>query len=234
MAAAKKVKRDDRDGTGFILLPFVVVDSAAFQGLSGPAVRLLIDMARQLRKEGNNGSLTATMATLAKRGWSSNDTLTRARRELEAAGLIQETRKGKRPNTAALFAVTWRGYDFNPAVHELPLRLFERGAYLRKNAPLRPSGGVERPEIAPSGGVGDALSTPSGGAIRGINGASLTPSGGDISRCCHLSGSDCQPIRPTPDPWAKFRTARRFRPPFRLVSNTPSFPIDGRRAVTYH
>lgn len=173
-------RRDDRDGSGFVAIPHVVMDSASFIALSGPAIKLLLDISRQLKTD-NNGSLVASMAYMRGRGWTSNDTLTRARRELESSGLIVETRKGMRPNVAALFAVTWRGYDYVAGRHDLPLKQFPRGAYL-KNAALTPSHGVGGSEIAPSHGVEAASSTPSHGAMKAGFAPSPTPSDGDLSR----------------------------------------------------
>jgi hypothetical protein len=89
-----------RDSGGFIALPWSVVDSPAYQQLGHPARSLLLEIARQCVGD-NNGMLLASAAHLAKRGWSSNDVITRAKRELLEAGFIHETVKGQRPNKAA-------------------------------------------------------------------------------------------------------------------------------------
>lgn len=136
-----KHRPKNRDGVRFLLLPHVVMDSSAFIALSAPAVRLLLDIAQQLNGN-NNGRLVATMQYMMVRGWRSNDTLTRARRELEAAGLIAETRKGMRPNRAAWFAVTWQGLDWTPEMDIKPVA-FPRSAYT-KNAPLPAIGKTQR------------------------------------------------------------------------------------------
>ena len=53
---AKKGADSGRDGGGFVALPWVVLDSAAYAGLSHPARGLLLELCRQLRSD-NNGRL---------------------------------------------------------------------------------------------------------------------------------------------------------------------------------
>ncbi|QLQ24767.1 MAG: hypothetical protein HZT41_07795 [Dechloromonas sp.] len=129
MGSQKKTRYAARDGSRFLALPHVVMDSPAFRNLSGPALRLLLDIAREYRGD-NNGQLVACSAYLKTRGWNSNDTAMRARRELEASGLIVETRKGMRPNRAAWYALTWASLDWIPAM-DLPRAQFTRSAYLK-------------------------------------------------------------------------------------------------------
>lgn len=197
---SSRSKRDaGRDSGGFVALPWSVLDCAAYARLSHPARGLLMEFARQFVRD-NNGRLLASGAYLAKRGWTSVDVITRAKRELLEAEFIFETVKGQRPNKASWYAVTWRaldkcpGYDFGVTV------AFERGAYLRnsplKITPLTPPRGVERPPIAPSGGVGKTAATPPDGAIRAILDHLSTPSHGD-----HLempSASEFRSMTPTP------------------------------------
>ncbi len=133
--ARTRHKRTDRDGSRFLALPHTVLDSPAFMRLSAPAVRLLIDIARQY-SGANNGQFVACMSYLSKRGWTSNDTITRARRELETAGFLIQTRIGCRPNRAAWFAVTWLSFDWTPAM-DIARTGFERGLYC-KNVSLPP------------------------------------------------------------------------------------------------
>jgi hypothetical protein len=188
----KKPKGDaGRDAGGFSAIPWTVLDSVAYQGLSHPARSLLLELARQFVRD-NNGRLLLSGAYLSGRGWKSTDVVTRAKRELLAAGFIHETVKGHRPNKASWYAVTWRtldrltGYDFGAAEN------FERGAY-RKNEVLTPSGGVGRSLIAPSGGVGKSPPTPSHGAIKGIFTPASTPPHGD-----HLEEPSPGGLEPAP------------------------------------
>lgn len=123
-----KHKRTGRDGSRFLALPHTVMDSPAYIALSAHAVRLLLDISRQYTGS-NNGKLVACMTALNPRGWTSNDTLQNARRELEAARLLVLTRRGARPNKAAWFALTWASLDYSPEMDEVSPASFPRGAY---------------------------------------------------------------------------------------------------------
>jgi len=85
------------------------------------------------------------------RGWRSELTLQRAKRELIELGLIVETRKGARPNKASLYAVTWCALDQCKGKLDIPLATFPRGAYrLRNPPPLLP---VKNDGLTSPGGV---------------------------------------------------------------------------------
>ncbi len=165
-----------RDPGGFIALPWSVLDSPAYTALSHPARSLLLEIARQYVRD-NNGRLLASRAYLATRGWNSAAVIDRAKHELLAAGFLHETVKGHRPNKASWYAITWytldklQGYDMGA------VETFERGAY-RKNAPLSPSRGTERPSIGPPRGTGSTPSVPSRGPIGQPFGTSSVPSDG--------------------------------------------------------
>lgn len=165
-----------RDSGGFVALPWTVLDCPAYARLSHPGRALLMELARQFVRD-NNGRLLASAAYLSKRGWNSTDVITRAKRELLAAGFIFETVQGHRPNKASWYAVTWRALDKLAGYDAGAVQLFERGAY-QKNATLRPSGGVESLPIAPSHGVGSKPTTPSPGPIRPVLRGRSTPSHG--------------------------------------------------------
>ena len=149
-----------RDAGGFVALPWSVLDCPAYAALSHPARSLLLEIARQFVRD-NNGRLLASTAYLSKRGWTSADVITRAKRELIAAGFIHETVKGHRPNKASWYAVTWRALDRLPGYDTGAAETFVRGAY--QNATLRPSRGIGKPSIAPSPGIESATPTPSNG-----------------------------------------------------------------------
>ena len=174
--SAKRTKGDTgRDAGGFIALPWSVMDCPAYMALSHPARSLLMEIARQFVRD-NNGRLLASSAHLAKRGWTSTDVITRAKRELLAAGFIHETVKGHRPNKASWYAVTWRTLDRLPGYDEGAAQTFVRGAF--KNASLRPFHGVESRSIAPSHGVGASSTAPSHGPIKPVLAPLSTPSHG--------------------------------------------------------
>lgn len=170
------VSRTTRDGSGFIALPWIVVDSPAFKRLSHPATSLLIEIARQFCGD-NNGRLLCSRAYLKPRGWNSNDVITNAKNELLEAGFIYETVKGQLPNKAGWYAITWymldnhNSYDYGAKVG------FVRGAYI-KNQLLVPSDGTKGSLIAPSSGVGVKPVAPSNGAIKERFSHSSAPSNG--------------------------------------------------------
>jgi hypothetical protein len=170
-----------RDAGGFVALPWSVLDSLAYAGLSHPAKALLFELARQFVRD-NNGRLLASRAHLAPRGWKSADVIDRAKRQLIEAGFIFETVKGYRPNKASWFAVSWRALDRHPRYDAGAVELFERGAYRKgaspKNATLSPSPGLEPPPIAPSPGLEGRRSVPSPGTIRVVPKAGPVPSPG--------------------------------------------------------
>ncbi len=123
-----KQARDKRDGGGFIALPLSVLDSIAYKQATPYAKALLIDMAAQLRGD-NNGDLAACWRFMKERGWQSQTTLLKAKRELIARKLIVETRMGARPNKASLYAVTWLALDDCRGKLEIKPQSFPRGAY---------------------------------------------------------------------------------------------------------
>lgn len=166
-----------RDAGGFIALPWAVLDSPAYLGLSHPARSLLLELCRQYVRD-NNGRLLASMNYLTKRGWKSFDTIGRAKAELLAAGLIHETVKGHRPNRASWYALTFYSLDRLPGYDHGAAESFERGAY-RKNARLTPPDGVERPAIAPPDGVERPPTTPPDGAMEANFCDPPTPPDGD-------------------------------------------------------
>lgn len=167
-----------RDSGGFVALPWSVLDSPAYAGLSHPAKALLLEFARQFVKD-NNGRLLASRAYLAPRGWKSADVIDRAKQQLIEAGFIVEMVKGHRPNKASWFAVTWRTLDRHAGYDAGAAAMFERGAYRKgaspKNATLSPPHGLETPPIAPPPGLDGLRSVPPPGTIRGISIASPVP-----------------------------------------------------------
>lgn len=129
-SSKKRYSTSSRDSGGFVAIPWCVLDSPAYQALSHPAKALLMEIARQFHGD-DNGRMIVTLAHLKPRGWTSYDTIQRAKQELIEAGLIFETVKGHRPNRASWFALTWLsldkldGYDAGAAAG------FVRSAYLK-------------------------------------------------------------------------------------------------------
>ena len=82
-----------------------VIDSPAYADLSFSGRSLLVLIARQLSKD-NNGHLQSTFSYIRRFGLSEN-TLSRAIRELISHGMIYRTRSGGYQQGAAQYAVTW-------------------------------------------------------------------------------------------------------------------------------
>jgi hypothetical protein len=187
-----KGNANKRDGSRFLLLPWVVLDSPGYRAASHTARSLLIDIFRQYTGH-NNGKLVACAKHLRPLGWKSNNTVLAAVRQLIDCGLLVEVRKGGFPNTAAWFAVTWADLDVFDGVDINPKR-FARGAYLSpqaatsgkartakataarralsaarrahgENAPPVPSNGATAAPVAPAHGGRGAKPAPSGGAV---------------------------------------------------------------------
>ena len=165
MANGRSVGRKGtgRDPGGFMALPWSVLDCPSYAALSHPARSMLLELGRQYVRD-NNGRLLASGAYMASRGWKSNDVITRALRELLAAGFVHQTVRGQRPNKASWYAITWFSLDRHEGYDLGAVESFRRGSYRDKapikNATLTPSRGVGGASIAPSHGVGRRSSTP--------------------------------------------------------------------------
>ena len=109
---ARHRHKGNRVGEGFLALPYSVLNSPLFLTLTPHAVKLLLDVAAQYRGD-NNGDLALAWKLMQPRGWRSEATLHKAKRELLDAGFFYETRKGRRPNVCSLFALTWPILDKN-------------------------------------------------------------------------------------------------------------------------
>lgn len=131
-----KDAKDKRDRGAFIQLPLSVLNSRAYLDAGPYARMLLIDLFMQYRGD-NNGDLCAAWKFMKPRGWRSEATLNKAKRQLLELGLIEETRKGARPNKATLYAVTWCALDPCGGKLDISPRGFHRGAYKLRD-PLPP------------------------------------------------------------------------------------------------
>jgi len=123
---------EKRDGGGHVAIPFAVLNGAAYLSLNAYARMLLFDLASQYRGD-NNGDLCMAWKLMHPRGWKSEETLGKAKRNLLEAGLIVETRQGMRPNKCSLFALTWYALDDCGGKLDITARSFPRGAYRLKD-----------------------------------------------------------------------------------------------------
>ena len=173
---------DKRDGKRFVALPEVVLESPGYRQAGYPARALLIDIAMQYTGH-NNGKLIACAKYLAPKGWTSNNTVLRAVRELQACGLLIETRKGARPNKAAWFALSWLDLDQGQGL-DIEAKLYRRGGYMTPETVAPIAGASARTAkatearklaaLAKRAAKQNAALTPSNGAAR----APIAPSHG--------------------------------------------------------
>ncbi|WP_158219809.1 hypothetical protein [Ideonella sp. A 288] len=117
-------------GEHFVGIPRSAYNSPLFIALSPWAVKLLVDLGAQYTGH-NNGDLAAAWKLMHPRGWNSETTLNKAKKELLAAGFIVEMRKGRRPNLCSLYALTWRPLNPSPK-HDFGPNGFEAYAYQKK------------------------------------------------------------------------------------------------------
>jgi hypothetical protein len=154
-----------------------VLKAAGYIKLSHVARSLLVEILLQY-KGGNNGRLLCNLNHLRKRGWNSNDTISRAKHELLEAGFIYETVKGQRPNKASWYAITWYTLDKHPSMDPAAVTAYTRGAY-RKNEPLIPPDGTKGRRIVPQDGTKADSVVPRDGTVTTKFRYSSIPSDGD-------------------------------------------------------
>lgn len=143
MGRDKRASKAGRDPGGFVAIPCSVLESHSYLGLSMHARALLLEMALQFKGH-NNGALLCSRAHMGKRGWNSADMLTKAKRELLAAGFLHETVIGQRPNKASWYALTWLALDRLNGFDAGAAETFNRGAY---KAPAMASAKPSRDEL---------------------------------------------------------------------------------------
>lgn len=131
-AKSVRKERDRRDGSGFVALPFVVIDSPGFRRAGLTARALLLDLARAFTGR-NNGNIWLARSVREQIGWSSESTYRAALADLIACGLLVETRRGGR-NLAAWYGLTWRDLDVTAGL-DIDAKQWRRGAYLTPDKP---------------------------------------------------------------------------------------------------
>lgn len=95
---------------GFLLLPAAMLNCPKFRALSSSGVKLLVDIGSQYNGK-NNGDLCAAWKVMHPKGWRSEATLNKAKKELLAAGFIAQTRLGRLPNLCSLYGITWQALN---------------------------------------------------------------------------------------------------------------------------
>ena len=113
MTLSQSKKRAKLTGKGknhtFLALPHFMMASPEWARLSGSALKLLIEIARQFSGY-NNGDLSIPLSSMKKRGFNSASKLDRCKKELIASRFILLTRQGGL-NQCSHFAVSWLPID---------------------------------------------------------------------------------------------------------------------------
>jgi hypothetical protein len=136
-AVKNKRKKQPKGEKCFINIPWEVLRSVAYIGLSLGARAMLIEFVLQFNGR-NNGHLHAARSYLKNRGWKSNETIQRQTNELVDAGLIVQTRTGGLNAGPHRYAMTWRKID---DFKNLDIKTFRVGKWQEKNAESRPTTG---------------------------------------------------------------------------------------------
>lgn len=96
--------------------------------LPGPAIKLLWDIAMQYNMHNNGALLSSWRYMSEKRGWTSSDSLNKAKTVLLEHDLLEQTVQGRMPNKASWYGVTWLALD-NIKGLEIATQSWPRGAY---------------------------------------------------------------------------------------------------------
>lgn len=174
----RKAKAGKLDVGRFTALPHTVIHSAEYRQLGYAARSLLFDIAAQYNSS-NNGKLVCCSKYLKPLGWTSNDTITRALRELKASGLLIQTRQGMRPpcSQAAWFAIGWFGLDVTNGLDIEPSK-YRRCLLMPFKVPL-PKGGVMKKKTTPINGAEALKPAPIDGTVQAKKPEPHTPNNGE-------------------------------------------------------
>ncbi len=134
---SRSKKRPEQVSGSYAPLPFSVIDSQAFIGLTHYARSMLIMLCRQYDGT-NNGHYQLTHTWLKRYGFTSRPLNVKAKRELEERELIQQTKNGGMRKGAKLYAVTWLPISNKLGLDIIPIKGFRQGAYRLCNAPPTP------------------------------------------------------------------------------------------------
>ena len=95
---------------GYLHLHIPLLQCRDFISLKGNNIKLLIDIGQQYNGY-NNGDLCATLSVMRRRGWNSNQQLSKALKELQEKNLILQTKQGGLGLGPNLYALTWQPID---------------------------------------------------------------------------------------------------------------------------
>jgi hypothetical protein len=125
---SKKFKKPSENFSGnFSRIPHAVMDSQAFMGLSDRGKSLLFALIRQING-GNNGRLQLTNKWLAKHGWQSHSSNSKAIAVLLNRELIVTSRLGGLNAGCNWYAVTWLPIS-NYVELDITAQTYKQGAW---------------------------------------------------------------------------------------------------------
>jgi hypothetical protein len=103
----------------FVPVPKQVLRDPQYAALSSSAKALMLDLAVQYTGK-NNGRLCPSFAVMQRCGWTSINTLLRAKRDLLECGWVMQTRIGHPPRTAEWLGFTWWRLDWEKSMEVSP------------------------------------------------------------------------------------------------------------------
>ena len=109
MPRTREKTKGRRSGAPFVMLRHDLLEHPDYIALKNPAKVLLIDVLKHYNGR-NNGDFVITLKVLRAQGWTSEDTMRRATKQLIDAGLLVITRQGGR-HLPSLYGVTFYPID---------------------------------------------------------------------------------------------------------------------------
>jgi hypothetical protein len=223
----RKADRPEKISGSFSAIPWAVLDSAAFQGLTPRGKAMVFELIRQHNAR-NNGHFNLAVSTLRNRGWKSTDAIQAAKAELLSRGLMIRTKTGGLNIGPDLYAVTWLPIS-NFVGLEISSAQYHRGAWrFDENLPApkkrhsrtpekRDGHTASRNSTVPPHGMAEASTVPPHGTKTALFNASAIPPHGNNVITNHpaafywrVNGWDCIGFAPADYPIQKVAL---FRPP---------------------
>lgn len=181
-------KRKGKIEGRFTPLPHSVIFSVGFRKLNHAARALLFDIAGQYNGK-NNGALVACSKYLKPLGWNSNDTITKALKQLEENGLLIKTKQGMRPPMAqpSLYALGWLDLQITAGL-DITAKSYQRSAFvpaiskpiLQHKKMITPITGATGNQITPVIGIDATPPAPIAGVVEAQNQQTPTPIVGEF------------------------------------------------------
>ena len=125
----------------YLSIPYIMAHSLAWRSLSGPAVKLYIEL-RSRYNGSNNGDLSVSLDEAARLLGLGKATVSRAFKELESKGFIKMNQPGEwYRRRATTYVVTDRPYNDHP-----PRNTWQKWKQPKKSGPRFPDGPIGIPD----------------------------------------------------------------------------------------